>query len=73
MSIWQAFLSCFTASANKVIFPAQCKHFYTLQCQKLQTTPKLSNKSRNKRSNPYDGVLRDVRAYTVTVSYRRST
>ena len=73
MSIWRAFLSCFTASANIFIFPAECKHFSTLQCQKLETNAKLSNKSRNKRSNRYDGVHRDVRAYTVTVSYRRST
>jgi hypothetical protein len=65
-----SFLPCFTANANALyIF----RTLYTLQCLKLKTTAKLSNKSRHKRCNRYDGVSRDVRAYTVTVPYRRST
>ena len=45
----KAFLSCFTASEKEFYIFQQCTYIvFSLQCQKAQTTDKMSKNSRNK-------------------------
>ena len=55
----KAFLSCFTVSEKEFYIFQQCTYIvFSLQCQKAQTTDKMSKNSRNKHCS--NGFLCDV-------------
>ena len=73
--LW-AFLSCLVRSATEFYIFWQFTHnVFILQCQKAKYNCHIIYKKRAEISVTlvvFDDILCDIRAYTVTVSYRRS-